>query len=157
MKREVFDGSFRQHPDSARQLRHGVRTGHRRRRVRLEGRLHYAGELSEPVAREERADPQGQALPLLFCDRFMSSENVIKDMEQENFRPATLRELAAFGAKNPDEQRKCGIIGLGSVMNRNDIHSVPYLELYGSERHMGVAWWGNDWPDRFCFLAVSKS
>lgn len=86
----------------------------------------------------------------------MSSEDVVSAMDKDGFRPATLRELLAYTVKNPDEQRKYAIVGLGSFWSHGDNRGVPYLGLSGYERRLLLDWWGR-W-DGYCrFLAVRKS
>ena len=94
---------------------------------------------------------------LFHFGRDMSSEDVVKEMDKDSFRPATLRELVAFAAKFPDEQRKYAIVGLGSVMERDGDRDVPCLDLLGHERGLDLSWWGGGWGGYYRFLAVSKS
>lgn len=94
---------------------------------------------------------------LYHFGRDMSSEGVVSAMGKDGFRPAMLRELLAFAAKNPDEQRKYPIVGLGSVLRRDVDRDVPYLRRLGDERDLDLSWWGDDWLGDYRFLAVSKS
>lgn len=87
----------------------------------------------------------------------MSSDKVVAEMDKDGFRPATLRELLAFAVKNPDEQRKYAIVGLGSVWSRGGDRDVPFLCLDGYERGLSLYWWSDRWHGYCRFLAVRKS
>jgi hypothetical protein len=87
----------------------------------------------------------------------MSSEDVVSAMDKDGFRPATLRELLVFAVKNPDEQRKYAIVGLGSVWSRGGNRLVPCLNLGGHERGLNLLWWSDGWGGFCQFLAVRKS
>lgn len=53
-------------------------------------------------------------------NRNISSENAIKEMAKEGYRPATIWDLLDFGAKNPELQRQFPIVALGSVAEVDD-------------------------------------
>jgi len=74
-------------------------------------------------------------------DHSISSEDVVKEMDKVGYRPAMIWDLLDFGAKNPEEQRKYPIVGLGSVGEIDGGRSVP--DLYGrdSERFLYLYWW----------------
>ncbi len=46
--------------------------------------------------------------------------DVMKCMELDGFRPATLKELLVYGEKNPDDQRVTPIIGFGTYYTDSD-------------------------------------
>lgn len=95
--------------------------------------------------------------PKIFhFDRDISSENAIKEMEKDGFRPAKIEELLAYGAILPDEQRKHPIIALGSVAEVGGVRHVPCLDSYDSERDLDLDWWGGAWSGRCRFLGVRK-
>lgn len=100
---------------------------------------------------------QNLQVKLYHFGKDMSSEDVVSAMDKDGFRPATLRELLAYAVKNPDEQRKYPIVGLGSVWSHGDRRGVPYLDLGGYERGLGLPWWSSRWFGRSRFLAVRKS
>jgi hypothetical protein len=94
---------------------------------------------------------------LYYYDKDMSSEDVVSAMDKDGFRPATLRELLAYAAKNSDEQRKPAIAGLGSVWSRGDERFVPYFYLSGRQWKLCLSWWSGSWGGNYRFLAVRKS
>jgi hypothetical protein len=100
---------------------------------------------------------QNLTVKLYHFGKDMSSEDVVSAMDKDGFRPATLRELLAYAVKNPDEQRKYPIVGLGSVWGHGGHRSVPYLDLGGGGRELGLGWWSDGWYGRCRFLAVRKS
>lgn len=95
--------------------------------------------------------------PKLFhFDRSISSEDAIKEMEKEGFRPAKIEELLAYGALLPEEQRKYPIIALGSVAEIDGSRGVACLHRVGSERSLGLRWFDGDWDGCYRFLGVRK-
>lgn len=97
---------------------------------------------------------------LFHFDRNISSENAAKEIiaadPKNPWEPAKIENVLSYGAKNPEEQRKYPIVGLGSVCRVNGNRSVPYLGRDGSERDLRLLWFGNDWSARSRFLAVRK-
>lgn len=95
--------------------------------------------------------------PKLFhFDRDISSENAIKEMEKDGFRPAKIEELLAYGAILPEEQRKYPIVALGSVAKIGGIRHVACLGRNGSRRRLSLSWFGLDWDGDYRFLGVRK-
>src|SRR3989344_4306411 len=93
---------------------------------------------------------------LLGFDRSVSSKTVVKtagsiDAERP-WSVAGIAPLCAFGAKNPDEQRKHWIVGLGSVGQVGGRRYVPYLLRGGAERYLRLGGWGGDWRGYYRFL-----
>lgn len=94
---------------------------------------------------------------LIHFDRRMSSDDAIKEMDRMGFRPAELPYLLAFGAKNPDEQRKYPILALGSVWRYSyGRRFVPELWSGGSGRHLSLGWFEGGWHQHDRFLALRK-
>ncbi len=95
--------------------------------------------------------------PKLFhFDRDISSENAIKEMEKDGFRPAKIEELLAYGAALPEEQRKYPIVALGSVAEIGGDRSVACLSRRGSERFLLLHWFDDDWSRYYRFLGGRK-
>jgi hypothetical protein len=70
----------------------------------------------------------------------ISSENAIKAMAKEDFRPATIEELLALGAKQPELQKEFPIIALGSVWRLPfGLRGVPGLYWSDSGRELNLA------------------
>ena len=93
---------------------------------------------------------------LVHLNKVVSSEQALQELESRNLRPATLRELLAFGEKYPDEQRKYSIVALGSVGRYWDGRGVPCLYGGGRERRLSLARYGGGWYSDCRFLAVRK-
>ncbi|MEI6553201.1 MAG: hypothetical protein WCO09_01410, partial [bacterium] len=72
------------------------------------------------------------------------------------WEPAKIENLLAYGAKNPEEQRKFPIVGLGSVGEVGGYRYVPCLRRYVSRRDLGLGCWDGGWRDYYRFLAVRK-
>lgn len=90
-------------------------------------------------------------------NRTIRSNEVLKEMEGQNLRPATLKELAAFGIKYPNMQRDFPIVALGSVWRDFIGRHVPFLWGVDGGRDLGLDWFGRDWGSYCRFLAVCKS
>ena len=96
-------------------------------------------------------------MKLFHFNRYVESEEAIREMKKEGYRPAELHELLAFGAKYPDEQRKYPIVALGSVWRYWDgYRHVPYLWRDGSERNLNLNYFVLRWLGHYRFLAVRK-
>jgi hypothetical protein len=76
-------------------------------------------------------------------------------MKKDGFRPATMKELLSYGEKNPEEQRKYPIIGLGSVAELRGSRRVGcFLDEDPSLRSASLRSFDFDWHGRCRFLAV---
>jgi hypothetical protein len=94
---------------------------------------------------------------LFHFNHTISSDDAIKEMEKEGFRPGTLVELLALGETNPELQKQFPIVALGSTWQSPRGHRyVPCLYWGGSGRGLGLRWFGIDWVDVCRFLAVRK-
>ncbi|MEK7078409.1 MAG: hypothetical protein AAB911_02465 [Patescibacteria group bacterium] len=96
-------------------------------------------------------------LELVHFDRVMESDDVLKELDKDGLRPATLAELLAFGAKYPDIQRQFPIIALGAVwQNRRGYRSVPALWGSSIGRFLDLHYFDDGWDGYYRFLAVLK-
>lgn len=95
-----------------------------------------------------------QILAVKFYRRQVSDtsfEGVVEEMDKDGFRPATFRELLAFGIQNLSVQGagSLKIYALGSVMRNGMVG-----ELYLSNSFRAV--YARYWDEGYTFLAVSK-
>lgn len=90
---------------------------------------------------------------MFYFGQNMSSSGVIAAMNEAGFRPSTMKELLAYGEKNPDEQRKYPIVELGSVASK----SVGCLCSNTGRRDLCLGCFDGVWYDHFRFLAVLKA
>lgn len=96
-------------------------------------------------------------IELVHFNRAMESNKVLKELEKQGLRPATLPELLAFGAKYPEKQREFPIVALGSVWRDfGGEGSVAGLDRDGSERYLRLRWLGGRWIADDRFAAVRK-
>lgn len=94
---------------------------------------------------------------LIHFRETMSTNIVLKDLDRQGYRPATLPEPLAFGAKYPEKQREFPVVALGSVRaNPDGSRRVPYLCGDGSSRGLDLGWYGLGWHDDYRFLCVRK-
>ena len=96
----------------------------------------------------------GEDPKVFHFNRGISSEDVIKEMDKEGYSLAMIWDLLDYGAKNPEEQRKYPIVGLGSVGEVDGDRDVPFLGRHDSERGLDLTWWDFDWLARCRFLGV---
>jgi len=93
---------------------------------------------------------------LFHFGRYISSEDAIKEMDKEGYRPAATEELLAFGEHNPQVQREFPIVELGSVARVHGDRYVLYLDECGSGRRLYLHWFDCGWGGYCRFLAVRK-
>lgn len=94
---------------------------------------------------------------LVRFDHRMTSEDVVRQLDEEGLRPAELPEFLAFGAAHPDVQRKFSVIGLGSVWrDRKGTRSVPCLYTASEGRYLDLHWWDDGWYSYSRFAALRK-
>ncbi|MDQ5938885.1 MAG: hypothetical protein QG603_824 [Patescibacteria group bacterium] len=87
----------------------------------------------------------------------MSTETVLKALDADGLRPATMSELLEFGSRYPELQRQFAIVALGSLWR--DATGIRYDGcLYGSadERELGLRGVVNGWNGDYRFAAVRK-
>lgn len=90
-------------------------------------------------------------------NKWMSTEAVVPEMAEDGYEPAFIENLLAYGAENPEEQRKYPIVALGSSCVRRNGHVCsPYLDG-DDDRSLNLHWRGCDWYGSYRFLAVRKS
>ena len=94
---------------------------------------------------------------LYHFNRGMGSEDVIKEMDKENCRPAVLMEALALAAAHPELQKQFPIIALGSVWRTFiGFRQVPYLDVNDDDRELDLSYFGDDWWACCRFLGVRK-
>lgn len=100
---------------------------------------------------------QEKSCTLYHFSKNMQSDDIVAQMEADGKRPATARELLAFGKAHPDLQRQFPIIALKSVwVGRLGIRGVPSLSRCDSGHDLRLACCCGGWGDHCRFLAVSK-
>ncbi len=82
------------------------------------------------------------------------SERALSRMAEDGKRPATLRELLAFGEAHPELHRQFHIVALGSVFAHDTNSWIPSLDRRGTERRLHLNN-GTGWGRRCRFLAVA--
>lgn len=127
------------------------------------GRYDYANDdiTDEHFPAEEwEKGKKEQSFKLYHFGKEMESDDVVVQMDNDGFRPATVRELLAFGEKNPELQRQFPIIALKQFwVNRYGFRGVVYLGRSGARRLLSLSWCGGGclwWGGSCRFLAVSK-
>lgn len=98
----------------------------------------------------------GTVFELVHFDKYISSEDAIKELSKDGWRPANaweLLEYAKSGWNNKD-----WVVALGSTA-QFDVHGryVLGLDAVGSGRGLGLGYWGGDWSASCRFLRVRNS
>ncbi len=96
-------------------------------------------------------------IELVHFNRTMESDEVLRELDKQGLRPATLPELLAFGATYPEKQREFPVVALGSVWRSLDgDRNVAYLCGGDSGRGLHLDWLGVGWRADYRFAAVRK-
>jgi hypothetical protein len=97
---------------------------------------------------------------IFHFDHIISSEDAVKEIiaadTKNPWEPGKIENILAYGAKNPEEQRKFPIVGLGSVGEVHGHRDVLYLYRDDSERCLSLSWWVVGWHAHYRFLGVRK-
>lgn len=111
--------------------------------------------ISSDITDDQFSQPTklGTDYKLYLFDRYISSEDAIKEMENEGYRPANIYELLLWKEWN----EKDWVVALGSVGLVSGGRGVPCLDEVGSKRCLGLYWWDGDWNGYYRFLAVRNS
>jgi len=90
--------------------------------------------------------------------RRMRSDEVLRELDKQGLRPATLPELAALGEQHPELQREFHqIVALGSICNVWGGQGTTCLYGDSSNRQFGLYRDdGSNWHDYCRFAAVRK-
>lgn len=98
--------------------------------------------------------PGKKEVSVICFNRYISSEDAVKEMAKMNLRPADIWDELAFGEKYPDLQRKYPIVALGSSCELSGRRRVPLLYELDSGRDLYLSYWGGGWFGDCRFLAV---
>lgn len=92
---------------------------------------------------------------LKHFDTRMSTDNVLKALDVEGLRPATISELLALGAQHPQLQQ-FPIVALGTIWQDQNSYSrfVGCLGMESGTRKLYLSTYRDDWNDDCRFLAV---
>jgi hypothetical protein len=91
-------------------------------------------------------------------DRPIESDEAIAEMDKLGYRPATHLEAYAFAKANPELQRQCWIVALGSSALYSDgFRDVVVLSGGSDGRISSGRWFGSKWVAGFRFLFVRKA
>ncbi len=96
---------------------------------------------------------------LVHLHRPTPTDNVLKELERHDLRPATLPELLAFGAQYPNPQREFPVLALGSIWDdpENSYRRAVRILEHPGDRRLDLTWdHGAQWNQLYHFLAVQK-
>lgn len=97
-------------------------------------------------------------IALFHFDKSMPLDTVLAELDKRGFRAATLTELLALGADQPELQRQFPIVALGSIWHgpRGDRGGAAYLGRIPAGRSLDLLWYEGDWSGLCRFAAVRK-
>lgn len=94
-------------------------------------------------------------IELVHFNKAMDSDEILKELDKQGLRPATLPELLAFGTQYPEKQREFLIVALSSVWrSRKGYRGVPSLSGPSLGRSLNLSWFGGRWFADCRFAAV---
>lgn len=97
-------------------------------------------------------------ITLFHFGKTTTSEEVLAEMEKQGYRPATIEELLALGASQPELQKQFPIVAFGSCWrSQGGRRRVPYLYWSCNERELNLGWFEDDWGGYCRFLAVRNA
>lgn len=95
-------------------------------------------------------------LVLVHLDRYATTEEVKAELDKRGLRAATIEELLALGAAQPELQRQFPIVALGSRCVLLGDGYVPVLCKSRGKRALGLDCDALRWSHNYRFLAVRK-
>ncbi len=96
--------------------------------------------------------PKDTEYKLFHFDRRILSEDAVKEIEKEGWRPANISELLSW-----KDWKDEWVIALSSVARVGGYRGVPYLGGFDSRRDLNLYWFGDGWFSDYRFLAVRNS
>lgn len=115
-----------------------------------------------PIPPEMIGEKINESAELFYFGIGVESEYVIKEMDNNGYRPATLIELLFFGILFPWLQKRFTIVALGSFWFNSPYYWIPYLSSDEEKKkrwirlsrsnHIGPCTWFNDCR----FLGIKK-
>jgi len=103
--------------------------------------------------------PNAENLDVMIINfnKYISSDDAIKEMDALGVRPLTYEELIQYGIAHPSHQEQKALIGLGSKHALVGNPHAPVLDVNGvGERSLDANHWGVDWVDRYRFPVARK-
>jgi hypothetical protein len=118
-------------------------------------------EYANPDIRERnfKLTPTGTREVVLYDPKgAVSSEEMIRRMKADGYKPAGIDDCLAMGAQFPERQRQNPIVFLGSVW-RGPVGGqlVPVLYGWRGRRKLGLGWFDGGWGGSYRFAAVRES
>jgi hypothetical protein len=93
---------------------------------------------------------------LIRFNRYVASDEVLRELDKQGLRAATLPELLSLGEQHPGLQRQFPVVALGSVWHRRcEDRRVACLWGHSDCRKLGLDWLESRWYG-FGFAAVHK-
>jgi len=87
-------------------------------------------------------------------NRYISTEDILKEFDKLGYRAGTLSELLAYQKANPEDEN--WIVALGTQFSLGGDLQSPYLSSSGGGRGLNAGSVSDDWSVHFRFLFVRK-
>lgn len=91
---------------------------------------------------------------LVGFDRPEETDDIVRKLDREHMRPATLKELLALGIGHPRLQKEMNVAALGSSWHSGDDEMVPCLMSTEDRRILRLVTSRYDWKPFWRFAAV---
>jgi hypothetical protein len=105
-----------------------------------------------------RTEPENVEIQIIHFGRPISTEVVLKGLDEQGLRPANVAELLAFGAAHPDVQRQFPVIALDQLWcNAFGSRYAVYLDEHRGARRGNLCGVVGGWNSRGRFAAIRKS
>jgi hypothetical protein len=87
----------------------------------------------------------------------VSSDEMIRRMKADGYKPAGIDDALAMGAQFPERQRQNPIVFLGTTWRDPDgLQHVPVLSGWCGGRRLGLDWFDFVWDGRYRFAALRE-
>lgn len=114
-------------------------------------------DISSELFRTERKGSTNLNIELINFPTQKSTEEVLEEINKNEFRPADIIEILTFAAKYPDEQRKYPIAARGSMwIGSCGGHFVPCLRTGSKGRYVDLYWFGGIWDTYYRFAVIRE-
>jgi len=94
---------------------------------------------------------------LVAFEGYVSTDRVLKTLQEKSLVPLTVEGLLAFGAAHPDVQRSRHLVALGSVTKLHGEEYVAGLWGSGSKRNLLLTRMSEDWTPNHRFLVTRNA
>jgi len=115
-------------------------------------------DISSELFKTERKGIANINIELINFSTRKTTEEVLEEINKEDFRPADIIEILTFAVKYPQEQAKYPIVARGSMwVGTCGGHFVPCLRTGSKGRYIDLYWFGGVWDNYYRFAVIRDS